>query len=95
MNALGFYPLGAMRVLSDGSTVIGSDPLVYMRYSDDGAETFSQSLYRSMGAAGQRKTRLRWERGGTARDRVFQAGGDAPVKIAITTAWLEAEELAS
>ncbi len=68
--------------------VIGSDPSIELSYSDDGGQTFSAEMPRSLGKAGQYRTRIYWNRLGSAYDRDFQVTWDAPVKIAITNAIL-------
>ena len=91
MNTLGFYPWGASQTLSDG-TVIGSQPTIQMRYSSDGGKNFGAYISRSLGGAGTDR-QVYWDRCGMARDRVFDLAGDDPVRYAITTAWLDVEEL--
>lgn len=93
MNGLGFTPWGAVAVLAAG-TVLGAPPQIAMDYSDDGAKSYHQSLERSLGAYGGEEN-VFWDRLGVARDRAFRLTGDFPGKLAITTAWFDAEELAS
>lgn len=93
MDALGFFPWGAQRVTS-GGTVLGDVPSIYLRYSHDGGESFSAELRRSMGQAGT-QARPSWMRLGVGRDVVVRIGGSDPVKYAVTTAWIDAQELAS
>lgn len=79
--------------LDVASTVQGYDPQVRLRYSDDGGNTWSNELMRSMGRIGQYKKEVFWNRLGTGRDRVFELSGSDPVKVAITAAWFDAEVL--
>lgn len=53
-------------------TVDGLDPQVMLSYSDDGGHTFSSEKWVSCGKIGKYKTRVRWSRLGSSRDRVFK-----------------------
>lgn len=53
-------------------TIDGLDPQVMLSYSDDGGHTYSSEHWRSVGKIGKYKTRVRWPRLGSARDRVFK-----------------------
>jgi len=48
------------------------DPVIQLRYSDDGANTWSSWLNRSMGKIGEHTTRCIWRRLGSSRGRVFE-----------------------
>lgn len=82
MAALGFYPWG-------------DDPVITLRYSNDGGSNYSAELVRSMGRASVDGTQVYWNRLGKTRDRVWELAHDAPCKLAITGAYLEAEEMLS
>lgn len=65
----------------------GSDPQVWMDYSDDGANTWSsRKPFRSMGKIGAYRQRLRWLRLGQSRDRVYRLTVSDPVKRSIIAA---------
>lgn len=66
----------------------GSDPKIMMRYSDDGGHTWSSELWRSLGKVGQYLTRVKWNKLGRSRDRVYEISGSDPVKIQINEAIL-------
>jgi hypothetical protein len=69
----------------------GSDPQVMLRWSDDGGHTWSNEHWRSMGKIGVYQARVIWRRLGMTvklRDRVYEASGTDPVKIAIMGAEL-------
>lgn len=66
----------------------GTDPKVILRWSDDGGHKWSNERWVSMGKIGHTKHRAKWERLGSARDRVFEVSGTDPVKIAIIGAEL-------
>jgi Phage stabilisation protein len=53
-------------------TIDGLNPQVMMSYSDDGGHTFSSEKWASAGQIGKYRTRVRWSRLGSARDRVFK-----------------------
>ena len=50
----------------------GEDPLVGLRYSNDGGVTWGDSRTRQIGARGNSTTRVRWENCGSGRDRVWE-----------------------
>jgi hypothetical protein len=69
----------------------GDDPQVMLRWSDDGGHTWSNEHWSSMGKIGQYYKRVIWRRLGMTvklRDRVYEASGTDPVKIAIMGAEL-------
>lgn len=65
----------------------GSDPQMMLDYSDDGGRTFSvPQRWRSMGAQGAYRQRLRWLRMGQARDRIYRVSVSDPVRRTIINA---------
>jgi hypothetical protein len=69
----------------------GSNPQVILRWSDDGGHTWSNEHWMSVGKIGAYGTRAIRRRLGMTlklRDRVYEASGTDPVKIAITGAEL-------
>lgn len=66
----------------------GIDPQAWLDWSDDGGKTWSNSHSASMGAQGQYASRLRWNRLGRARDRVYRMTISDPVKRVILGATL-------
>lgn len=68
----------------------GVDPQVMLQFSNDGGRTWSSEKWVSIGKIGQTKARPRWNRLGSARDRVFRVSISDPVKIAIVGAKLDA-----
>jgi hypothetical protein len=69
----------------------GEDPQIMLRWSDDGGHTWSNEHWASMGKIGQYYKRVIWRRLGMTvklRDRVYEASGTDPVKIAIMGAEL-------
>jgi len=69
----------------------GSDPQVFLRFSDDGGHTWSSEEWASMGRLGEYGYRTIWRRLGMTtrlRDRVYEISGTDPVKVAITGAEL-------
>ena len=74
----------------------GSTPEVMLRWSDDGGKTWSNELWRSMGAIGVTGTHVIWRRLGSSqklRDRVYEVSGSDPVRIIITGAEVDVEPL--
>jgi hypothetical protein len=66
----------------------GSNPQIMMRYSDDGGRTWSNERWTTIGAIGKYKTRVRWTRCGSARDRVFKVKYTDPTQFQINDAYL-------
>lgn len=65
----------------------GSDPQWMLRSSKDGGRNFTAlQKWRSAGAIGNTRTRLRWLRMGQARERVFELSTSDPVKRTIIAA---------
>lgn len=69
----------------------GSDPQAMLQWSNDGGATWSNEHWASIGRIGQYVARVRWNRLGQARDRVYRLTITDPVKVAITGATLEAQ----
>lgn len=90
MNSMGFFPWGAQSELSDG-TVIGDLPKVWMRYSDDGGNNWTNFSYRSLGGVGEYQQKMFWLRCAQGYDRVWEISGDGPVKTAIVQAAFDGE----
>jgi len=67
----------------------GSDPLVYLTYSDDGGHSYITPREASLGVIGQRKNRVMWARLGSARDRVYKVFGSAPVKTVLLGGYID------
>lgn len=62
----------------------GSDPLVMLDYSDDGGLTWHALENRSIGAIGERYTRVVWNSLGASRQRVYRFAISDPVRITAT-----------
>jgi hypothetical protein len=69
----------------------GSDPLVYLTYSDDGGMDYITPREASLGVIGQRKNRVMWSRLGNSRDRVYKVFGSAPVKTVLISGFIDVE----
>jgi hypothetical protein len=61
----------------------GSDPLLMLRYSNDGGHTWSNQRQVKIGAIGEYTTRVRFNRCGRGRDRVWEISISDPVKAII------------
>ncbi len=70
----------------------GSDPLVKLRWSDDGGHTFANTRYKSVGKMGEYRTRVKFNRLGQSRDRVYELSYSEPTPFTILGAWLNAEQ---
>jgi hypothetical protein len=67
----------------------GSEPRVMLQYSNDGGNTWSAELWRSLGKVGEYLTRVRWVALGAARRRVFRVRISDPVAVGIVGAYIE------
>lgn len=67
----------------------GSMPQVMLRYSNDGAHTWSQSLARDMGKVGEYNHKLTWNRLGSADEWVFEFTIQSPIEFSLIKAGAE------
>ncbi|MCP3681595.1 MAG: hypothetical protein GY861_02800 [bacterium] len=67
-----------------------TDPQIMLKWSDDDSKTWSNEKWRTMGAVGKYKLRVRWNRLGCARNRIYKVTISDPVKRNITKAYLDA-----
>ena len=71
--------------------IIGVDPKVMLRWSNDGGHTWSNEHWSKMGKIGGYSQRVFWRRLGMTtklRDRVYEVSGTDPVKVVIMGAEL-------
>lgn len=73
------------------STGQGSAPMVMLRFSDDGGKTWSSGHWRSAGKIGEFSHRVKWNRLGQARRRVFEVSMTDPIPYKFTGAYLSAK----
>jgi len=87
-NKLVFFPNFILDIETGvgATTGQGSDPQVMMTYSDDGGHNWATERWASFGARGQRRTRVKWDRLGSARERVFRIAITDPVPRTILAA---------
>lgn len=71
----------------------GSDPMVMLRWSNDGGYNYSNEYWESVGLRGQYAFRARWRRLGTGRNRVWEIVQTDPVPLAWTDFILDAKVL--
>jgi hypothetical protein len=70
----------------------GSNPMVSLRISNDGGNTFPIEQYRSMGLAGETYHRILFNSLGSSRNRVFELSGTDPVVPIFVGAELQVTE---
>lgn len=78
-------------LLTNYEEILGADPQVCLRWSDDGGHTWSREHWVSMGKIGEYQKRVIWRRLGMTqklRDRVYEISGTDPVRIYIMGAEL-------
>jgi hypothetical protein len=71
---------------TNANSLVGADPKVMLRWSDDGGHTWSNEHWAGLGTIGEYYHRVFWRRLGMTlklRDRVYEISGTDPVKIAI------------
>ena len=67
----------------------GSNPEVMLRWSKDGGHTFSSDHPTSAGKIGKYNKRVKWNRLGASRDRVWEVSITDPVKVTFLNAFIE------
>jgi hypothetical protein len=67
----------------------GSAPVLMLQWSKDGGKTWSNEIHGSIGAAGKYRTRIRFNRLGSGRDRVFKLSISDPVKCVIVDGYAD------
>jgi len=70
----------------------GVDPQIMLRLSNDGGKTWGPEMWRGIGKTGEYFKRVRWNRLGSVRRRVFEVSYTAPVPITIIGANLKANQ---
>lgn len=66
----------------------GKNPQVMLQYSDTGGRTWSSELWRNLGAVGEYFTRVRWNKLGSSRARVYRVRVSDPVFVQINEAYI-------
>lgn len=69
----------------------GANPVLRLRWSDDGGQTWSNFSSVSIGRQGQFQVRAIWRRLGRSRNRVFELSCSDPVPYRILDAFLDAQ----
>ena len=98
LYTLGVVEDPGLTLVVDTPTVIGANPQLMLRWSDDGGHTWNGERTTSMGRIGQYGTRAIFRRLGMTlklRDRVYEVSGTDPVKVAIMGAELQISPTAS
>lgn len=67
-------------------------PQVMLKWSDDGAHTWSNEYWQDVGAIGQYKVRVIWRRLGRSRDRVFCVAGSTNTKTFLIAGHIDIEQ---
>ena len=65
----------------------GKEPFVFLQWSDNGGYTWSSEHWKTPGSMGKYKNRLRWNRLGYSRNRIFRIGVSDPVKNILIAAY--------
>ena len=83
------FGVGIDNQMIGGIETEGSNPQVWIEWSNDGGQTFGNAVMASLGKIGQYKKRARWQRLGSSRDRVFRVTTDEPVRVTMLSAYLD------
>lgn len=75
---------------ADGVQGPGTEPIAYLRISDDGGFTFGNPIDAPLGFTAQYGYRWQWRHLGRSRDRVFEFSTSEPIPIALVDAYLSA-----
>lgn len=70
----------------------GNDPKIKLRWSDDGGHAFANTRYAPIGKMGEYSTRVKFNRLGLSRDRVYEVSCSDPVPFTILGAHLNAAQ---
>ena len=62
---------------------------IFLDWSDDRAHSFGSPVGQPMGALGEYRTFVQWQRLGYARDRVWRLSWSCPRPTALQDAWIE------
>lgn len=68
----------------------GSEPNVWIQWSDDGGVSWSSSVIRSLGKLGESSKQVNVTRCGSGQDRIFRIGTSANARIAFNGAFVNA-----
>lgn len=71
------------------------DPIITLRWSDDGGESYKNPVSQSMGLTGEYLTCINFNRLGMARDRIFEISWSANMKTALNGAFVEFKQARS
>lgn len=78
-------------VMETGVGLTGTDePNISLRYSDDGAKSWSNEITKGIGEIGQYNKRVKFHKLGSSRHRNYEVSISDPVKVAIVDMELEA-----
>ena len=69
----------------------GSDPMVMLRWSNDGGQTWGNEHWLSAGKIGEYRARVHDHRLGYSRDRVWELTVTDPIPWRLVDAWLEVD----
>jgi hypothetical protein len=65
--------------------------LISLRWSDDRGHSYGSLVSQPIGATGEYRKSLQWQRLGMCRDRVFEISWSTPMATALQGAWVTAE----
>lgn len=69
----------------------GQDPLITLRWSDDGGKSWGNGVQQTLGNAGETRQQVIWNNLGQARDRVFELSWEINANCVFNAVYLNAE----
>jgi hypothetical protein len=81
-----------METGNGNATTVGGDTSIAMKWSDDGGKSWGNPITRTLGLEGNYTHQVNFQRLGAARSRVFEVSWSAPVRTAISGAFVRAEQ---
>jgi hypothetical protein len=70
-------------------TAPGDDPAIFMLASNDGGKTFGEAREKTLGRSGEYRTKVKWRKCGSSRNRVFKAVTTAQTDVTIYGAFMD------
>jgi len=96
-NGIPYVTEDFIQYVTEGDIIVpadpqNTDPMIILRYSDDGGNTWSNERVCSIGKIGQYRVRARWNRLGRSRFRIYEVTTIANVPIFMIAAHQEVDK---
>jgi hypothetical protein len=87
----GWALMGGATEVTTITTAAAVGNLISLRWSDDRGHSYGSLVSQPIGATGEYRKSLQWQRLGMCRDRVFEISWSTPMATALQGAWVTAE----